>query len=97
MSVSVSDAAGQWKPRNCPASFRRRSSSLNVIVPTCGNNLNIYSITGTLLAKTKCELADPYNATINVCDNCAISHQEKCWSIRAGAANALETMLQRIL
>ena len=35
-------------------------------MPTCGNNLNIYSITGTLLANTKYELADPYNATIKL-------------------------------
>ena len=36
------------------------------IVPTCGNDLNIYSITGKKWANTIYELADTYNTTFNV-------------------------------
>ena len=41
-------------------------------------------------ANTIYELADPYNATINVCVKLCQFQMDKSWSIRAGAANALE-------
>ena len=41
------------------------------IVPTCGDNFIIYSLTGTIWANTIYELADPYNSAITSVLNCA--------------------------
>ena len=49
---------------------------LILIMPLSTSGLKmswVYSITGTLLADTKYELADPCNTTIDVWTNCAIS------------------------
>ena len=73
-------------------------SCKSLVYTHCGNNLRIYSLTGTMWANTIYELADPYNATIEVCVNTTqvkgVFRTNFRWTspslISAGTTNTLE-------